>query len=150
VEDARPARPADLERCGELLAQALDEFARHRGGADVGPLDPTALLAAWSAGDTDRALLVGTFDGVVVGLAAATVGRTGEGALGRIECCYVEPEARAVGVGASLTRALLEFFVERGCAEVDAVALPGDRSTKQLLEAAGFKTRLLVLRRSLR
>lgn len=150
MEDARPARPADLARCATLLATALDEFGHHRGGAHFGPLDAAALLSAWSTEDADRTFLVGTFDGVVVGLAAGTIDRGGAGPLGQIECCYVEAEARAVGVGASLTRSLMDWFTARGCTEVDAMALPGDRSTKQLLEAAGFKTRLLVLRRSLR
>jgi GNAT superfamily N-acetyltransferase len=149
VEDARPARPDDLERCATLLDAALAEFAGHRGGAHVGPLDGAALLATWSAAGDDRAFLVGTFDRAVVGLAAGALDRADGIVLGRIECCYVQPEARAVGVGASLTRALLEWFSANGCREVDAIALPGDRSTKQLLEAAGFKTRLLVLRRSL-
>jgi GNAT superfamily N-acetyltransferase len=148
VEDARPARPEDRERCATLLDAALAEFRGHRGGAHFGPLDAADLLAAWSAPGDDRTLLVGTFDGAVVGLAAAVVDRGS--ALGRIECCYVQPEARAVGVGASLTQALLDWFSANGCTEIDAIALPGDRSTKQLLEAAGFKTRLLVLRRSLR
>jgi len=148
VEDARPARPEDLERCATLLDAALAEFGGHRGGAHFGPLDAAGLLSEWSAPGDDRTLLVGTFDGAVVGLAAAVVDRGS--ALGRIECCYVEPEARAVGVGASLTQALMDWFSANGCTEIDAIALPGDRSTKQLLEAAGFKTRLLVLRRSLR
>jgi GNAT superfamily N-acetyltransferase len=149
VEDARPAQPGDLERCATLLDAALAEFGGARGGAHVGPLDAASLLAAWSAPGEDRTLHVGTFDGAVVGLAAGVIDRTGASALGRIECCYVEPEARAVGVGASLTGALMAWFSAKGCSEVDAIALPGDRSTKQLLEAAGFKTRLLVLRRSL-
>jgi ribosomal protein S18 acetylase RimI-like enzyme len=150
VEDARAARPADLERCAILLAAALDEFSRHRGGTHFGPLDASALLSTWSSEHPDRMLLVGTFDSVVVGLAAGRIDRSGAVALGQIECCYVEAAARAVGVGASLTRALMDWFAARHCTEVDAIALPGDRSTKQLLEAAGFKTRLLVLRRSLR
>ena len=148
MEDARAARPDDLERCAVLLAGALDEFGRHRGGAHVGPLDATTLLSTWSTEDADRIFLVGTFDAAVVGLAAGRIDRAAA-ALGQIECCYVEPAARAVGVGSALTKALMDWFAARGCTEVDAIALPGDRSTKQLLEAAGFKTRLLVLRRSL-
>ena len=149
MEDARAAGPADLERCATLLAAALDEFTGHRGGAHVGPLDATTLLSTWSTEDADRTLLVGTFDAAVVGLAAGRIDRTAAVALGQIECCYVEPAARAVGVGSALTRALMDWFAACACTEVDAIALPGDRSTKQLLEAAGFKTRLLVLRRSL-
>ena len=149
MEAARPARPDDLDRCAALLVDALEELSGHRGGAAVGPLDAAGLLSTWNAKHPDRTFLVGTFEGAVVGLAAGLIDRTAGSALGRIECCYVEPEARAVGVGASLTRALLDWFAAHDCTEIDAIALPGDRSTKQLLEAAGFKTRLLVLRRSL-
>ncbi len=35
------------------------------------------------------------------------------------------------------------------CTDVDALALPGDRPTKQRLEAAGFTARLLTLSRRL-
>jgi hypothetical protein len=44
---------------------------------------------------------------------------------------------------------LVDWFAAHGCTDVDAVALPGDRSSKQLLESSGFKARLLVLHRSL-
>jgi hypothetical protein len=37
----------------------------------------------------------------------------------------------------------------RGCVDIDALALPGDRSSKQRLEAAGFVARLLTLSRRL-
>jgi len=122
--------------------------------------DPATVVARWSAGPVPTAddrwssrsahaagskLFVGTIDGVVVGLAAGTV-RRGHG---RIECCYVEPGARAIGLGGDMTAALLEWFADEGCTDVDALSLPGDRTTKQLLETAGFKTRLLVLHRPL-
>jgi GNAT superfamily N-acetyltransferase len=120
------------------------------GGRDdpATPVDPERRVAAWFAdgGGTSR-LLAGTIDGLVVGLAAATV-RAGPPIVGRIECCYVEPAARGVGVGASLVTALIGWFTDTGCSGVDALALPGDREMKQLLETAGFKTRLLVLHRS--
>ncbi|HXQ19842.1 MAG TPA: GNAT family N-acetyltransferase [Acidimicrobiales bacterium] len=150
MEATRPVQPPDLDRCALLLAGALGEFGRHRGGAALWPLDPAALLSTWTTPDPDRAFLVGTFDSAVVGLAAGVVDRTPGRPVGRIECCYVEPEARCVGVGAALAAALSEWFASRECDAIDAIALPGDRATKQLLEAAGFKTRLLVLRRSLR
>ncbi|HLG66354.1 MAG TPA: GNAT family N-acetyltransferase [Acidimicrobiales bacterium] len=128
-------------------------------------------LARWAVGE-DHTLLAGLFDDVVVGVAAGRVdpgrihldridldridpgrigpGRIGLDRVGTVEACYVEPEARGVGVGTALLTALLEWFTARRCIAVDALALPGDRSTKQLLESAGFKTRLLVLRRPLR
>jgi GNAT superfamily N-acetyltransferase len=87
----------------------------------------------------------------VVGLGAATASvRAGStGRSGRIECCYVEEEARGVGVGTALMASLATWCDERGCQEIDALALPGDRLTKQRLEAAGFTARLLVLSRRL-
>jgi GNAT superfamily N-acetyltransferase len=131
-----------------------------------------AELDRWIAAGDDHVLLAGTFDGVVVGLGAAHVrattetrgpadpagiaGRTGvadprgaPGRMGVVDCCYVEPAARGVGVGGALASALVAWLAERGCAGVDVLALPGDRETKQLFESEGFSARLLVLHRPL-
>ena len=96
-------------------------------------------------------LMVGEYHQVVVGLAAAvTVTRPGTGQLaGRIECLYVEPEARGVGVGSALMAAAVEWCGTQSCTEVDALALPGDRSSKQRYEGAGFSARLITLSRKL-
>lgn len=159
MEGVRTAASADLGRCTELLAASLAAARGVRGGAQLvggeggeAPArspDPAELVSRWAVHD-DATLLVGTFEGEVVGLAAGTLGdrRPDGGRLGRIECCYVEPAARSVGVGAALVATLLGWFETRGCDGVDAYALPGDRGTKQLFEAAGFKARLLVLHRS--
>ncbi len=151
MEAVRRAGQEDLERCRELLGDALDA-GRGQRGADLligGPgTDPPDLVSRWCQ-DNYSILLVGTYDEVVVGLAAGTLSTLGERRVGRVECCYVEPEARAVGVGGALVDGLVAWFAERGCSDVDALALPGDRSSKQLLESAGFKARLLVLHRSL-
>ena len=69
--------------------------------------------------------------------------------MGSIECCYVEPDARGVGVGSSLMEAAVAWAGSQGCTDLDALALPGDRQTKQRLEAAGFTARLLTLSRRL-
>jgi hypothetical protein len=45
--------------------------------------------------------------------------------------------------------AAVSWCEAEGCAEIDALALPGDRTTKQRLEAAGFTARLLTLSRRL-
>ena len=175
MEGVRPAGPADTARCVALLLAAAAEARQARGGvfltegavgtggagreatAGDGPPAVRDLIRRWS-GAADATLLVATFEGVAVGLAAGTIEAEGAGpsgpdgvgvgSLGRIRCCYVEPAARSVGVGSAMVEALLEWFTARGCRGVDALALPGDRSTKQLLETAGFKTRLLVLHRS--
>jgi GNAT superfamily N-acetyltransferase len=143
VERVRRAGPQDSDRCRDLLATARAESATARGGDLLVP--PDADPSFW-LDQPDRVLLVGLFDEVVVGLAA---GRVAVDRIGHVDCCYVETGARGVGVGESLIGGLLGWFGERGCAGVDALALPGDRSTKQLLESAGFKARLLVLHRRL-
>jgi GNAT superfamily N-acetyltransferase len=154
VEQVRPAEGGDVARCGELLAEALERIAGQRGGellvgAVAGPGASSAadVVARWSA-DCRFRVLAGLIDGVVVGVAAGHLPGPDEPA-GRIDCCYVEPAARQVGVGSALLAGLLDWVAGEGCADVDAAALPGDRRSKQLLESAGFKARLLVLHRRL-
>jgi GNAT superfamily N-acetyltransferase len=146
VEQVRRATADDLDECAALLARASDELAGKRGGAQLLAGRSTDVASWWDAGP-GRALLVGEFEGVPVGLAA---GRVDERGVGTVDWCYVRPEARRVGVGGALLGALLEWFREVGCSQVDAEALPGDRETKQLYESAGFTARLLILHRPLR
>ena len=61
----------------------------------------------------------------------------------------MEPDARGVGVGSALMEAAVAWCEAQGCRDIDALALPGDRATKQRLEAAGFTARLLTLNRRL-
>jgi GNAT superfamily N-acetyltransferase len=149
VEAVRPAEPRDLDRCRELVTEAIAATGGHRGATLwLAGQASDELVARWSS-DPDSSLVVGTYDEVVVAVAAGSVGTLGGRSIGRIECFYVEPDARAVGVGQALVEHLVQWFARRGCADVDAMALPGDRSSKQLLESSGFKARLLILHRSL-
>ncbi len=151
MEQARPARAEDRQACTRLLSQALTAAESMRGGAAlVGDATTVMLLERWTQPGEAARLMVGEFEGVVVGLLAATA-TVGPGDLtnGLIECCYVETAARGVGVGTALMEAAVAWCTERGCAGVDALALPGDRTTKQRLEAAGFTARLLTLSRRL-
>jgi GNAT superfamily N-acetyltransferase len=151
---ARPAAPGDLDRCVELLEAARREAGDARGAALAeGLRERPASVADWASGGDRRALLVGEFDGATVGIAAGRLadgphgGGGGERRLGVVDFCYVEEAAREVGVGEALLDALLVWFSERGCTDIDAPVLPGDRLTKQLYERAGFKARLLTLHR---
>jgi GNAT superfamily N-acetyltransferase len=147
MEGARPAREDDRPACRELLARALRETRSARGGeALAGAANCDELLERWmDARPRESSVYVGEFHDVVVGLAVATA----SGSTGRIECCYVEEGARGVGVGTALMESMVAWCTERGCRDMDALALPGDRLTKQRLEAAGFSARLLVLNRPL-
>jgi GNAT superfamily N-acetyltransferase len=154
VESARPATEGDLARLVELAHAMRAELEEERGGplwatreARAEPLD--AAFVALVARD-DAALLVGTYDDVVVGFGAAHVEVLRDGSrLGVVDEIYVEPEARAVGVGELLVERLVDFCREAGCAGVDATALPGDRQAKNFFERAGFSARLLVMHKSL-
>jgi GNAT superfamily N-acetyltransferase len=154
TEAARPATLDDLDRLAELAAVAVAEQAGDRGGpvwsvreARELPADETLrrdLLA------DDTLVLAGTIDGVVVGYAVATRERLRDGRqLGRITDLYVEPMARAVGVGECLADAIVAWCAEQGCSGIDALALPGNRDTKNFFETFGFTARAIVVHRSL-
>jgi len=157
MEGTRPARREDSERCGELCQEALGLLQQMRGG----PLfvrRETGLIAKalLRPGGLDRLLanprrlvLVGTLDGSVVGMAMGRLDDVGETSLGIVDGCYVEPAARKVGVGGALLDGLVTWFTAHGCRGVDISALPGDRDMKNLLEALGFKARLITMHRTL-
>ncbi len=158
LEQVRKARPADLPRCAALFAAALEEMDARRGGTLLsrhGPFTGTAreaidtLTELAAVDDPDQLVLAGLFDDAVVGVARGHVERRDDQVLGVVDLCFVEPSARDVGVGGALLQHLVGWFVTQRCSGVDALALPGDRQMKQLLETAGFKTRLLVLHRPL-
>jgi GNAT superfamily N-acetyltransferase len=151
MELARPARADDRQACTRLLSQALVAAEAMRGGAAlVGDATTVTLLDRWTEPGADAHLVVGEYEGVVVGLLAVTASLGPRGVTnGRIECCYVETGARGVGVGTTLMDAAVSWCTKRGCSSMDALALPGDRTTKQRLEGAGFSARLLTLSRRL-
>ena len=123
-------------------------FARRESGlvakALLRPGGLDGLLAS-----SRRRVLVGTIDGAVVGVAVAHLDDVGEASLGVVDGCYVEPAGRGVGVGRALIEALLGWFSSASCRGVDVATLPGDRRTKNFLEAAGFKGRLITMHKPL-
>ncbi len=151
MELARPAGATDRQACTRLLSRALLGAASMRGGAAlVGEATPVTLLDRWTRPGGAAHLLVGEYEGAVVGLLGVAVAtESGGRRSGLIECCYVETGARGVGVGTALMEAAVAWCAAQDCTDVDALALPGDRTTKQRLEAAGFTARLLTLSRRL-
>ncbi len=149
MELARLATPSDRPACVGLLDPALEAARQARGGpALLGEATTASLLGRWCAPGAQ--LFVGEFEGALVGLLGLVVGPVvAERRSGLVECCYVEPGARDVGVGTALLEAAVAWSRAQGCTDVDALALPGDRQIKQRLEAAGFTARLLTLSRRL-
>ena len=149
-EGARLASAADVARLAELARSAIDEMASQRGGAVFAArearAEPLAASLAREVADPDAVVIAGTIDGVVVGYASGRVEILRDGSrLGVIGDLYVEPEAREVGVGEAMMGLVVNHFRASGCAGVDAMVLPGQRSSKNFFEAAGFTARLLVV-----
>jgi ribosomal protein S18 acetylase RimI-like enzyme len=140
----RPATPDDTARLEVLLAAAIAEQVDGRGGR------------VWSQREAlrkpegERTTLAGTIDDVIVGYAEVGVETLADGSLlGVVTAIYVEGEAREVAVGEALLDEVIAWCTAKGCAGIDAHALPGNRETKNFFETFGFTARLLVVHRSL-
>lgn len=149
-EAVRPAHPADVAVILELAAALRAELSPMRGGAvwAVREARPEPLEAAYKAlVDAPSAhVVVGTIDEVPVGFGVGEVEILQDGSrLGVVSELFVDPEARAVGVGEELLGALVGFFVDAGCVGVDAFALPGHRAAKNFFEESGFSARGILM-----
>jgi GNAT superfamily N-acetyltransferase len=162
MEAARKATAVDLTRLAELRRMASEELRPMRGGELLMlreiPRPGGASLTEADLDDHERGVWVGTIDGTIVGYSTghlerleASAGTEGDRPvwLGVIDELFVELDARAVGVGEAMMGEMLAWFTARGCAGVDALALPGHRSTKNFFEESGFTARLLVMHRRL-
>ena len=154
MESARPATPADLPRIAELAEQAVVELTDSKGGAVWARREARAapyldsLRADLEA--TDRCVVVGDFVGAVVGYAVVRAEQLRDGGvLGVIDDIYVEPDAREVGVGEALMDSIEAWCRARGCIGIDALALPGNRETKNFFETFGLVARAIVVHRAL-
>lgn len=151
MEASRPASEADVPRLAELCRSALAELgARERGGrvfvAREARAEPVDVGLQADVADPDVLVLAGTLEDVVLGYATGRIERLRDGSfLGVIDELFVEPDARAVGVGEAMMDQLLDWFRGCGCSGVDSTALPGARETKNFFEESGFTARLLVM-----
>jgi GNAT superfamily N-acetyltransferase len=150
VGTARPAVPSDVSRLATLCRQALSELASTRGGelfvVREARCEPFEASFAEDLQDDGRGLWVGEFDGVALGYGVVAEETLRDGTLlAVITDLYVEPGAREVGVGEAIMTSILAWATERRCRGVDAIALPGERLTKNFFEASGFTARMLVM-----
>jgi GNAT superfamily N-acetyltransferase len=154
VESSRTAVEADVPRVAELAVQLRRELAPMKGGDVL--LSREALPEP--VGESyrvlivrdDTELVVGEYDGVVVGYAAVALEALPDGrALGVLTDLYVEPDAREVGVGEAMIEHVIAWCDARHCIGIDAVALPGHRAAKNFFEEFRFTARALVMHRRL-
>jgi GNAT superfamily N-acetyltransferase len=146
---ARQATGADASRLIELDAEARASVVGQRGGAlylvhDSSAFDPGLL------DDSGALVVVGTVDEIAFGYAAAVEDKLGDGTLlASLRGLYVEPGARELGVGEAMMDIVLAWCRERGSRGIDAIALPGDRATKNFFEGFGLTARAIVVHRGL-
>jgi ribosomal protein S18 acetylase RimI-like enzyme len=162
MEHARFATPDDRPALALLAAEAREESRAKRGGnllvnrelaalAELDLLDAAnATSPASDAHGATKVVVVGTIDEVVVGYARLRIEtlRTDE-TIAMIDELYVDPEARGVGVGEAIMDLLVEHARRHDCIGIDAVALPGDRQTKNFFETFGLTARAIVVHRAL-
>jgi GNAT superfamily N-acetyltransferase len=154
LEDARQADVDDVERLAELGRIGAEELAPMRGGpiwsAREARAEPLEAAYRELLERDDTRVVVGTIDDVTIGLGVGRLEQLRDGRmLGIIDELFVEPDARLIGVGEEIVERLLEFFTEHGCVGADALALPGNRATKNFFEQHGFVARSIVMHRNL-
>ena len=95
-------------------------------------------------------MVVGTVDEVVCAYGVSELEELPDGAvLAVVTDLYSAPEARGVGLGEAMMELLVAHARDHGAVGVDALALPGDRETKNFFETFGLKARAIVVHRSL-
>lgn len=143
-EAVRLLQPADTGEVAALEALARDDAMRHRGAAVLLAGHPP--VGDWmSLVEGTQPVWVALIDDVVVGYLHLALA----GEVATVRQVYVRPEARELGFGDTLLEAAMAHAREHGCTGLEAVALPGDRDTKNLYERAGVTARLLVMWRDL-
>jgi ribosomal protein S18 acetylase RimI-like enzyme len=154
VESARRADIGDLEDLGRLAHLGLGELTPMRGGElwalTLGRSEPLTPTLQSELTDPNRLVVVGCIDEVVVGYGTVRLqGLAGGTTIGVIDDIFTEPEARGVGVGEAMMDMLVEWCRSHGCAGIDAVALPGNRATKNFFERFGLTARAILVHRRL-
>ncbi len=136
----RPASAADEAMLATLDADAQAAARQFRGGDVL-----VAGLASPTPGAADRVRFVVTLDEHVVGFGRMDVASD----VATVRQVYVVPEARELGCGELLVEAMVAHGRAAGCRRLDGIALPGDRSTKNLYERAAIIARAIIVSREL-
>ena len=156
MESARRAIPSDAATVAFLARQGVTELRPHRGGqiwslreAHAEPIEP--IIAGYLSGDDElRFAVVGTIDETVMGYALMTIEALHDGALvAMVSDLYVDPGARRIGVGEAMMDLLVAEATTAGAIGIDALALPGDRDTKNFFETFGLVARAILVHRAL-
>jgi ribosomal protein S18 acetylase RimI-like enzyme len=144
-EFVRDARASDDEALARLDTEWRAAARAFRGAARMLAEDPHRLGFVTLRGLSGWRVVVAGLDGAVLG----ALGLAMPGPIATISRVYVTAEARGLGLGEAMVDGALERAGAAGCRSVDALALPGDRETKNLFERVGLVSRLIVATRDL-
>lgn len=155
MESARRAGPDDLADVISLAREGQTELRPNRGGAIWAvrearrePIDSD--ISAAVSGAPGTAAVVGLIDVAVVGYGTMHFETLHDDAvLAVVTDLFVTAEARGVGVGEAMMDLLIEEATAAGAIGIDALALPGDRATKNFFERYGLTARAILVHRSL-
>jgi ribosomal protein S18 acetylase RimI-like enzyme len=144
----RRATAVDVAALAALEHEAREAITDSRGGAAL--LADRPAVGDWDAAlaDPGRAVWVATIDEVVLGVLELRFPLHPGGA-GEVRQVYVVPGARELGLGDDMLAAAIEATMEAGGVAIEAVALPGDRETKNLFERSGMTARLITVSKRL-
>lgn len=139
---ARVATAVDIKFLSDLEREARFSITSFRG-ADRLASDIPEVGDSWQMVLSDRNFftLIGGIDTSIMGYLVARV----SGQVALIEQVFVTKDARNLGIGDALVSAVLALAAEKNLAAVDALALPGDRETKNLFERSGLVARLITV-----
>jgi GNAT superfamily N-acetyltransferase len=133
---AQVVHDVERELLNEFRDAALEESSKYRGHMDFRPTPSSSdvVVVAGVAGSTTFGLL-SMYD----------VGERGW----FIDLLYVQPDARGVGIGSAMMEVALAEITQRGGLRINAAALPGDRSTKNLFERHGLVAQMITVGKTL-
>lgn len=139
----RRAIHADCDALRLLEVEMREQLTKFRGGERLAA-ELSFVGNDWAARiDSDNWMVfVAGFDEVQLGYLCLDLATAKEVPL--IASVYVTAEVRQLGLGDALVSAAIEACSDLGAVAVDALALPGDRQTKNLFERSGLTARLLI------
>jgi GNAT superfamily N-acetyltransferase len=147
-EAVRTAQPADIDELVRLELLAREALIDQRGGherlRELPALGGVGFRRSFDQHDV--ACIVATWDEVIVGYGVIAI----EHGIAMVQAIFVEPEARELGLGELLLDELIGWARQMDADFLEAIALPGDRETKNMYERFGIKARALIVSTALK
>ncbi|NQV96629.1 MAG: GNAT family N-acetyltransferase [Acidimicrobiaceae bacterium] len=142
----RQGSKGDTDVLEILESEARLSLAEFRGG-DRLSVEVPIIGPKWALALEDRSLhvLVGGLDESVMGFLVVRI----KDQIAIIEQVFVTHDARTLGVGDALVSAIIVWAKSNSFKSLDALALPGDRETKNLYERSGLVARLITVTKTL-